>query len=206
MFQIKSKPDPAGLSSGAIRSGAAKTRRAPIASEFDRPTQKPFGMISLRQMCQQPPWNDILTKKHRGWGYVPSSYLHRSERLGRASKLECHAREEVLERFLLGWSAAIPRVDPGYKVTSKDPAFNMRYFASDSRKHTANRGYSSGIRCGKATFAVNPGLLQCRVFSGLRYWTRRFSYTFASYLERREGTKSCYQNHSPTRCCSRSWP
>src|SRR6202049_4337511 len=86
MFQIKSKPDRAGLSSGAIRSGAAKTRRAPIASEFDRPTQKPFGMISLLQMCQQPPWNDILTKKHRGWGYVPSSYLHRSERLGRAGK------------------------------------------------------------------------------------------------------------------------
>ena len=206
MSQIKSKPDRAGLSSGAIRSGAAKTRRAPIASEFDRPTQKPFGMISLRQMCQQPPWNDILTKKHRGWGYVPSSYLHRSERLGRASKLECHAREEVLERFFLGWSAAIPRVDSGYKVTSKDPAFNMRYFASDSRKHTANRGYSSGIRCEKATLAVNPGLLQCRVFSGLRYWTRRFSYTFAGYLERREGTKSCYQSDSPTRCCSSSWP
>jgi hypothetical protein len=191
MFQIKSKPDRAGLSSGAIRSGAAKTRRAPIASGFDRHTQKPSGMISLRQMCQQPPWNDILTKKHRGWGYVPSSYLHRSERLGRASKLECHAREEVLERFLLGWSAAIPRVDPGYKVTSKDPAFNMRYFASDNRKHTANRGYSSGIRCENATFAGNRGLLQCRGFWELHRGRAAFSYTFARRASRREGTKSC---------------
>jgi hypothetical protein len=107
MAQNKSKPDQARRSGGKITSGAAKTRRAPIASEFDRRAQKPFGMIFLRQMCQQPSWNDILTKKHRGWGYVPSSYPHRSERLGRASKLECKAREDVLKRFLLGWSAAI---------------------------------------------------------------------------------------------------
>src|ERR1700676_4864830 len=64
-----------------------KTVRACISPlKTNMRSNKPRRMISLRQMRQQPTWNDILTKKHRGWGYVPSSYLHRSERLGRAGK------------------------------------------------------------------------------------------------------------------------
>ena len=103
MRQIKSKADRAGLSGRAITSRAAKIWRVPIASEFDRPTQKPFGMISLLKMSQQPSSNDILTKKHPGWGSVPSSYPPRCESLGRPGKPESPAREEVLERFLLGF-------------------------------------------------------------------------------------------------------
>jgi hypothetical protein len=34
---------------------------------------KPFRMISLRKMRQQPPWIDILTKNTGGWGYIPFS-------------------------------------------------------------------------------------------------------------------------------------
>ena len=37
------------------------------------PSQKPFKMISLREIDLQPSWNDILAKNLGGWGYVPFS-------------------------------------------------------------------------------------------------------------------------------------
>ena len=45
----------------------------------------------------------ISLEKDRGWGSVPSSNPARSARVGRASGLESPTREEVLERFLLGF-------------------------------------------------------------------------------------------------------
>src|ERR1700730_10925639 len=33
---------------------------------------KPFRMISLRKLRQQPPCIDILTKNTGGWGYIPT--------------------------------------------------------------------------------------------------------------------------------------
>src|SRR3984893_18253622 len=86
----KTKPKPNWIkahSSHHLGGQAAQNcPRVHFASKNDTRSNKPRRMISLPQMRQQPTWNDILTKKHRGWGYVPSSYLHRSERLGRAGK------------------------------------------------------------------------------------------------------------------------
>ena len=59
-----------------------------FASKNHLRSNKPCRMISLRQMRLQLPWIDILTRKHRGWGYVLSSYPVRREALSRASKLE----------------------------------------------------------------------------------------------------------------------
>src|ERR1700730_12363424 len=109
MRQIKSNTDQACRSGGAVISVAAETRRPPMAAHDHWRTHKPLRMTSLRQTRLQPAWNDILTKKHRGWGSVPSSNPARSGSVGRASKLESPVREEVLERFLLGFEGtALP--------------------------------------------------------------------------------------------------
>src|ERR1700693_6037299 len=42
-----------------------------LAFKIVRRIQKPFRMISLRQIHQQLPWIDILTKNTGGWGYIP---------------------------------------------------------------------------------------------------------------------------------------
>src|SRR5580700_10056005 len=47
--------------------------RPHFASQSGIRSQKPFRMTSLREIDLQPSWNDILTKKHGGWGYVPFS-------------------------------------------------------------------------------------------------------------------------------------
>ena len=69
------------------RPGAQNEPRVHFASKNKR-SNKPFRMISLRQIRSQLPWIDILTKKHRGWGYVLSSYPVRREALSPATKLE----------------------------------------------------------------------------------------------------------------------
>jgi hypothetical protein len=46
-----------------------------VALVLKTPTrgQKSFRMISLSQIAPQVTWIDILTKKHRGGGYIPFS-------------------------------------------------------------------------------------------------------------------------------------
>jgi hypothetical protein len=63
-------------------------------------SQKPFRMISLREIDLQPSWNDILTKNIGGWGYTLFSNAAR-RRLGCGVFANLYERPLVTYRALM---------------------------------------------------------------------------------------------------------
>src|ERR1700688_3257656 len=68
MSKTKPKPNSTHPSHHLGGQAAQNCPRVHFASKNHMRSNKPRRMISLRQMRQQPTWNDILTKKHRGGG------------------------------------------------------------------------------------------------------------------------------------------
>ena len=71
-----------------------------FACQNGMPSQKPFRMISLREIDLQPSWNDILTKNIGGWGYTLFSNAAR-RRLGCGVFANLYERPLVTYRALM---------------------------------------------------------------------------------------------------------